>query len=64
MPSLRELKTPLSAAGAVRGEAYDRGRFSLRQLCCRHCGGLLDVQVALDGALRSFCSVEWTGGAS
>jgi N-methylhydantoinase B len=64
LPALRELKTPLAAAGAVRGEAYDRGRFSLRQLCCRHCGALLDVQVALDGAPRSYCGVEWTNGAS
>jgi N-methylhydantoinase B len=64
LPALREFKTPLAAAGPVRGEAYDRGRFSLRQLCCRHCGGLLDVQVALDGAARSYCGVEWTNGAS
>ena len=49
MASLRELRTPLASAGPVRGEDYDRGRFQLRQLCCRHCGGLVDVQVALDG---------------
>jgi len=34
----------------VRGEDYDRGRFRLRQLCCSACGGLVDVQVVLDGA--------------
>jgi N-methylhydantoinase B len=48
------VRVPLRAAGAVRGEAYDRGRFSLRQLICRGCGGLVDVQVALDGAPLSF----------
>jgi len=49
---LREFTTPLSAAGAVRGEDYERGRFRLRHLCCPGCGGLVDVQVALDGAPR------------
>lgn len=48
------LRTPLTAAGPVRGEAYDRGRFCLRQFVCRGCGGLVDVQVGLDGALLSF----------
>jgi N-methylhydantoinase B len=50
LPKLRELSTPLDAAGRVRGEDYDRGRFRLRQLCCCACGGLVDVQVVLDGA--------------
>jgi N-methylhydantoinase B len=45
---------PLSAAGPVRGEAYDRGRFNLRQFVCRNCGGLVDVQVGLDGAPLSY----------
>jgi hypothetical protein len=42
----------------VRGEAYDRGRFKLRQLICRACGGLADVQVGLDGAPYSFAMPE------
>lgn len=49
---LRELAAPLRAAGPVRGEDYDEGRFKLRQLCCSGCGALVDVQVALDGAAR------------
>ena len=49
LATLRELTTPLRAAGPVRGEDYDEGRFRLRQLCCPHCGSLVDVQVALDG---------------
>ena len=51
---LGELVTPLTAAGPVRGEDYDRGRFRLRQLCCRACGVLVDVQVAFEGAPRPF----------
>lgn len=54
---LRELLSPLSAAGPVRGEDYDVGRFKLRQLCCAHCGTLVDTQVALDGAPRPFMRV-------
>ena len=49
MPALRELVSPVTAAGAVRGEDYDEGRFTLRQLCCRSCGALIDVQVAQQG---------------
>lgn len=52
LPLLREFSSPLAAAGPVRGEDYDRGRFSLRHLCCGACGALVDVQVALEGALR------------
>ena len=48
----------LTQAGPVRGEAYDRGRFKLRQLICRTCGGLADVQVGLDGAPYSFAMPE------
>jgi N-methylhydantoinase B len=58
LPALRELATPLSAAGSVRGQDYDTGRFSLRQLCCRHCGTLVDAQVALDGAPRSWFRMD------
>ena len=54
---LREVRTPLSAAGPVRGEDYDAGRFHLRQLCCTNCGTLVDVQVALDGAPRPFMQI-------
>lgn len=49
---LREFSTPLQAAGPVRGEDYDEGRFKLRHLCCAGCGALFDVQVALEGAPR------------
>ncbi len=52
LAGLRELVTPLANAGPVRGEDYDEGRFKLRQLCCGHCGGLVDVQVALEGVGR------------
>ncbi|MGB8040810.1 MAG: hydantoinase B/oxoprolinase family protein [Pseudolabrys sp.] len=52
------LETKPSAAGPVRGEAYDRGRFKLRHLICRNCGGLADVQVGLDGAPYSFAMPE------
>jgi N-methylhydantoinase B len=52
-PQLREFTAPLSAAGPVRGEDYDTGRFRLRHLCCSQCGGLVDVQVALDGVARA-----------
>jgi len=48
------VRSPLGAAGPVRGQAYDRGRFELRQLVCRGCGGLVDVQVGLDGGPLSF----------
>ncbi len=53
LPRLKEFDTPLAAAGAVRGEDYDAGRFRLRHLCCSRCGALVDVQVALEGAPRS-----------
>lgn len=59
LPKLRELVTPLAAAGAVRGEDYDEGRFKLRQLCCGHCGGLIDVQVALEGVTRPTMRFEF-----
>jgi N-methylhydantoinase B len=49
MPHLGAFDSPLDAAGPVRGEDYDAGRFTLRHLCCPHCGGLVDVQVAHDG---------------
>ena len=54
---LREVYTPLTTAGPVRGEDYDVGRFRLRQLCCATCGTLVDVQVALDGAPRPFMQI-------
>ncbi len=61
---LREVLTPLSAAGPVRGEDYDTGRFHLRQLCCGNCGALVDVQVALDGAPRPFMQIGLTGAGA
>ena len=52
------MNAPLEAAGPVRGEDYDTGRFRLRQLCCSSCGGLVDVQVALDGAPRPYFRIR------
>jgi hypothetical protein len=31
----------------------------LRHLCCPHCGGLFDVQVALDGVARPHIAFEF-----
>jgi hypothetical protein len=59
MPALRELRVPLRAAGAVRGEDYDSGRFGLRELCCGGCGSLVDVQVALDGVAHPGMRIEF-----
>ncbi len=58
LPHLREVNGPLDAAGPVRGEDYDSGRFRLRQLCCSNCGGLVDVQVALEGAPRPYFRID------
>ena len=49
---LRELVLPVSAAGPVRGEDYDRGRFGLRLLLCPGCGAAVDAHLAFDGAPR------------
>jgi N-methylhydantoinase B len=59
LPKLGEFATPLSAAGAVRGEDYDEKRFDLRHLCCPRCGGLFDVQVAQSGASRPYASFDF-----
>ncbi len=59
---LREVLEPLTAAGPVRGEAYDQGRFHLRQPCCGDCGALVDAQVALDGAPWPFLRIDRTPG--
>lgn len=50
LPALREWEAPLTAAGPVRGEDYDRGRFRLRHVLCPNCGSALDVHLAFDGA--------------
>jgi len=50
LPGLREWEAPLTAAGPVRGEHYDRGRFRLRHILCPNCGSALDVHLAYDGA--------------
>lgn len=55
---LRESIIPLKAAGPVRGEDYDVGRFRLRQLCCGACGTLVDVQVALKDAPRPYFRID------
>ena len=47
---LVEIRSSLSAAGPVRGEDYDHGRFHLRQICCAKCATLIDVQVVLKNA--------------
>jgi N-methylhydantoinase B len=51
---LGEVLSPLAAAGPVRGEDYDRGRFQIRMLCCLGCGVLVDVQVAKLKAPRGY----------
>ena len=58
---LREVNSSLSAAGPVRGEDYDRGRFHLRQLICPECGGMVDVEVAFEGAPRSLTKIGIEG---
>jgi len=58
-PQLREFTSTLDAAGPVRGEDYDTGRFRLRHLCCGQCGGLIDVQVALEGVARAGMRMEF-----
>jgi hypothetical protein len=59
LPALRQIAAPLAAAGAVRGQDYDLGRFALHQICCRHCGTLVDVQVAFEGASRCAFQIAW-----
>jgi N-methylhydantoinase B len=49
---LGELVLPLTAAGPVRGEDYDRGRFGLRLLVCPRCGAAVDAHLAFAGAPR------------
>ncbi|MSQ20644.1 MAG: hydantoinase B/oxoprolinase family protein [Betaproteobacteria bacterium] len=56
---LRGYAMPLNAAGPVRGEDYDRGRFELRHLCCAHCAALVDVQVALKDAPRPTMQIRF-----
>ena len=50
LPKLREWMAPLTAAGPVRGEDYDQGRFHLRHVLCPDCGSAIDVHVAHEGA--------------
>lgn len=50
LPGLREWKSPLTAAGPVRGEDYDEGRFHLRHVLCPRCGSVIDAHVAQEGA--------------
>jgi ribosomal protein S27AE len=49
---LRELVRPVTDAGPVRGEDYDRGRFGLRLLVCPGCGAAVDAHLAFEGAPR------------
>ncbi|MDR7468409.1 MAG: hydantoinase B/oxoprolinase family protein [Armatimonadota bacterium] len=46
---LAERELPLVAAGPVRGEHYDRGRFFLRALYCPKCWTQVEVHVQLRG---------------
>ena len=52
LPRLKELVLPVTAAGPVRGEDYDRGRFGLRLLLCPGCGAAIDAHLAFEGAPR------------
>ena len=52
LPHLKEVVLSLVAAGPVRGEDYDRGRFGLRLLLCPACGAALDTHLAFEGAPR------------
>ncbi|MBI3075910.1 MAG: hydantoinase B/oxoprolinase family protein [Deltaproteobacteria bacterium] len=61
-------EAPLSAAGPIRGELYDRGRFVLACWGCPGCGVLLDAGVRLKGSpewadmqLRSTARAQHTG---
>jgi N-methylhydantoinase B len=59
LPRLKEWIAPLTAAGAVRGEDYDRGRFGLRFLLCPRCGAAIDAHLAFSGAPRPSMRVEY-----
>jgi N-methylhydantoinase B len=52
LPRLKELVLPVTTAGPVRGEDYDRGRFGLRLLLCPGCGAAIDAHLAFEGAPR------------
>ena len=56
---LRELVLPVQAAGPVRGEDYDRGRFGLRLLLCPGCGTAVDAHLAFEGAPRPSMRVRY-----
>ena len=60
MPKLQEFTLALDSAGPVRGESYDLGRFKLRHLCCPHCAGLIDVQVALGESPRPHIELSFS----
>lgn len=47
-------EAPVTRAGPVRGEDYDRGRIFLRLYYCPGCGTQLDVEVVSPGAPRPF----------
>ncbi len=58
LPRLKEWVAPVDAAGPVRGEDYDVGRFGLRHLLCPECGSTLDVHLAFAGAPRPSIDVS------
>ena len=58
MHHIHKIYSPLNSSGPVRGEDYDLGRFNLMMLCCSNCGGLMDVQVVLEGAPRAFFHIR------
>lgn len=62
---LAERELALNAAGPVRGEAYDRGRFYLRALYCPSCATQIEVHVQLRGGVeREFRLLPGPSGVS
>jgi N-methylhydantoinase B len=59
LPQLKELVLPVTAAGPVRGEDYERGRFGLRLLLCPACGHALDAHLAFAGAPRPSMRIRY-----
>ncbi|MDR7554346.1 MAG: hydantoinase B/oxoprolinase family protein [Armatimonadota bacterium] len=61
---LAEQLLPLTAAGPVRGESYDRGRFALRALYCPGCWTQVEVHVQLRGGVPRAFRLLTVGAAS
>jgi N-methylhydantoinase B len=54
-------RAPLAAAGPNRGEAYDRGRFSLRLSHCPGCLTQLEAEVVQEGAPHARYAIRLDG---